>query len=511
MFNWNKKILGIEINFNLIILLILVLSSTLNFYNISNIGLGRWDAGNYLDAGEYIKEGSIKHLGVGLKPLHNFLIFLGFSIFGVSEAVGAGVSAFFGILSVYLVYLIGRRLFNEKTALVAALILAVSEAFLYNVRSALPDGNLTFFILLTTLFYIYSIIDKKIHYSILTGLFLWISYLTKNSAGVYLGVIFFTEIFLVWTKQEKFKKSVERFSIIAGVSLFLITLTTIGYFVLAPSDNNIAEDKTTGKLLSIAKDFGEGINFEFYPIFLWDFTSFITVILLVLGLIAAFINRKRKDLFLLSWFGFYFLFFTLYPDNQFKVFIPAIPAVALLASYGLNKFKTKILFSALLVLLVGISLFNAADTLKLSNFAYRDASEFVLNDNGVGVITSRNGIFNYYLKRMPLEPTYFLNTTKYDLESLHTQGYTHLMFDWRAERMDREFVNEIFEKSKPSYEVYNGLLNNDPELLQYLKQYPYMKNPDEKARWVEKVTVDDPRNQYIYVFRIEEVLEDLKK
>ena len=77
--------------------------------------------------------------------------------------------------------------------------------------------------------------------------------------------------------------------------------------------------------------------------------------------------------------------------------------------------------------------------------------------------------------------------------------------------MDREFVNEIFEKSKPSYEVYNGLLNNDPELLQYLKQYPYMKNPDEKARWVEKVTVDDPRNQYIYVFRIEEVLEDLKK
>ena len=125
MFNWNKKILGIEINFNLIILLILVLSSTLNFYNISNIGLGRWDAGNYLDAGEYIKEGSIKHLGVGLKPLHNFLIFLGFSIFGVSEAVGAGVSAFFGILSVYLVYLIGRRLFNEKTALVAALILAV--------------------------------------------------------------------------------------------------------------------------------------------------------------------------------------------------------------------------------------------------------------------------------------------------------------------------------------------------------------------------------------------------
>ena len=48
-------------------------------------------------------------------------------------------------------------------------------------------------------------------------------------------------------------------------------------------------------------------------------------------------------------------------------------------------------------------------------------------------------------------------------------------------------------------------------LLQYIKQFPYMKNPDEKLSfWVSRVTIDDERNKYIYVFRIEEVLGDLE-
>jgi len=143
------------------ILLILLLSAFLGFYNITNRGIFGWDEGAYLNAGKHILEGDIRFLASGYKYVHNLIIAIFFAIFGVYDYVGFSASVVFGILTVYLTYLIGDKLFNRRIGLLAALILAVTEYFIYYSRTALADIHLTFFFTLTIFVYINNLFEQR--------------------------------------------------------------------------------------------------------------------------------------------------------------------------------------------------------------------------------------------------------------------------------------------------------------------------------------------------------------
>lgn len=85
---------------------------------------------------------------------HPPLIFLveniSMKVFGENNSAFRLPSAILGIASVYLLYLIARRIFNEKTAIVAAAVYAVTLNAVYISRLALQEAAVILFLLLST-------------------------------------------------------------------------------------------------------------------------------------------------------------------------------------------------------------------------------------------------------------------------------------------------------------------------------------------------------------------------
>ena len=87
-------------------------------------------------------------------PLYYWLLHYWVALFGISEVAVRSLSVLFGALAIPVIYLLGRRLFNEEAGLLAALILAFStlnvqysqEARMYSLLVLLALLSMYFFI-----------------------------------------------------------------------------------------------------------------------------------------------------------------------------------------------------------------------------------------------------------------------------------------------------------------------------------------------------------------------------
>jgi len=98
--------------------------------------------------------------------------------------IGRTTTVLFGTLTVFLVYLIAKKIYNKKVGLVAALFLSVS--YLHSVHSQLirTDITTTFFVVLSVLFSLFIYERKELKYYILAGLTAGIAIATKYTSGV---------------------------------------------------------------------------------------------------------------------------------------------------------------------------------------------------------------------------------------------------------------------------------------------------------------------------------------
>ena len=83
-------------------------------------------------------------------PLVFLIQHISIRIFGENNFAYRFPSALFGIASVYLLYLIGRRLFSERAGALAAALLAVTVNHVYISRLAMQEAFVIFFILLAS-------------------------------------------------------------------------------------------------------------------------------------------------------------------------------------------------------------------------------------------------------------------------------------------------------------------------------------------------------------------------
>lgn len=90
-------------------------------------------------------------------PLHYFLMKYWVGVFGSSEISLRVPSVIFGVGLVYVTYLIGRKVFNKKTALTASALLATSGLSIYYSQEARMYGMAAFLVALA--FYLY--LEKK--------------------------------------------------------------------------------------------------------------------------------------------------------------------------------------------------------------------------------------------------------------------------------------------------------------------------------------------------------------
>jgi uncharacterized membrane protein len=127
------------LNENYLIILIFVLGALLRFYGLDREGIW-YDEAVSVAVSKTGFGGIIKwvfnNTAETNPPFYYMVLSLWIPVFGDSEAVSRFPSAVFGSLSVLAMYAVGRRLFDKKTALVAALILALSAFHLRYAQEA---------------------------------------------------------------------------------------------------------------------------------------------------------------------------------------------------------------------------------------------------------------------------------------------------------------------------------------------------------------------------------------
>jgi hypothetical protein len=200
---------------------------------LGSVHLFDWDEINFAEsAREMIVTGNFSRVQIDFHPfwekppLFFWMQALSMKFFGINEFAARFPNAVIGILSLLLLYFIGKRLFDEKFGLIWALVYLGSFLPHLYFKSGIIDPFFNFFIFLSLFFISKSISgtpdNKGFKYALLAGISIGLATLTKGPVGLLITGI---SVFVYWI-TVKFKKitSWKNILIFALASLIISSL-----------------------------------------------------------------------------------------------------------------------------------------------------------------------------------------------------------------------------------------------------------------------------------------------
>ncbi|MHA2219726.1 MAG: ArnT family glycosyltransferase, partial [Candidatus Hodarchaeales archaeon] len=112
---------------------------------------------------------TLKSLGVNLAPTASSIL------------IGRLITVFFGVMSVYILYLLGRELQNEELGLISSTIFAITPLHVIHSHFLTTDVPVTFWILTSVLFSMKILNSGKTRWYILAGVTAGLGISTKYS------------------------------------------------------------------------------------------------------------------------------------------------------------------------------------------------------------------------------------------------------------------------------------------------------------------------------------------
>lgn len=173
-----------------LLMLLLLLSGFLLFFNLGKGSLWDWDEAIYASvAKEMLQDGDYVSLHLNgndwpeKPPLMIWCIAASYWLLGINEFSARLPVAVFGLLNVLLIYFIGNRFFNHWIGLLSALFLVSCLHFLILSRMAMLDVPLTFFISAASC--LFWLGREKPVYFIPAGVAVGMAVMTKSLVGFF--------------------------------------------------------------------------------------------------------------------------------------------------------------------------------------------------------------------------------------------------------------------------------------------------------------------------------------
>jgi 4-amino-4-deoxy-L-arabinose transferase-like glycosyltransferase len=273
-------------------------------------------------------------------PLHYWLNAFFMSIFGRNEFAARFSGALMGLLTVLLVYHVGRRMFGRRSGLLAALILGTCTGFLAQARLNITDMTLTCTLSAALAFFIVAAREGeqcKGSYYHLSYLCAALAVLAKGLIGiVFPGAIIF--LYLLLTRRWRLLREMR---LATGIPLFLAVAAP--WFILVSLRN--PEFARFFFIHEHFERFTTTVHGRYQP--LWFFVPILigTMLPWSLFLFSTIrgVWRGRGNtqgdarLYLLIWAAFIFLFFSKSDSKLIPYILPIFPALALLMGDALAK------------------------------------------------------------------------------------------------------------------------------------------------------------------------------
>lgn len=260
-----------------------------------------------------------------------------YRLFGMNEYSSRLGSALFALFGVILVYCFGKKLFNKRTGILAALMLGTGFGFFVESQMTLIDTTLTFFITAVLYCFFIGYIEGKPCFFLIMGIPLGLGILTKGPVAFALsggtGLILWLYLTI---KQKKKVSALFNWHLLGG---FFITsaICLPWYLAMWLRYKDVFIQSHFGyhmfKRFTTTIESHGGSEWYYYLYY---------VVFLIIGflpwsgnLVGAFRMgvKERADkniFFILSWAAVVFIFFTISKTKLPGYVIPLLPPVALL-------------------------------------------------------------------------------------------------------------------------------------------------------------------------------------
>ncbi len=443
--------------------------------------------------------------------------------------LGRLVSTLMGVATVGQTYLVGKKLFDKKMGLVAALFLSLSTLHVAQSHYALLDVSMTFWVTLSLLLSVLILKKGRTRDYLLAGLFAGFAASTKyHGALVVIPIVVAHFLRILDARRRKtlrvssstLRVGPVRHRVAEGESggefggLLLSGLAAIvGFLIGTPyalldSETFLFKEDARGFLWQLQNMQGhlgaEAANG-------WWFHFSITLRralgpallgLVVLGILLALYKHRRRDLLLLSFPVFYFLYVGSWTVVYGRYMIPILPMLCLLAAsfvfFVVKKFKKP---NLVLGLLLGLALLQPAWEVVKSNRILNQtdtrtlAKEWIdenLPSQSKIAMDTIYGYFldPYYLPNLrkatgaddPEKGFYLLPWSKISETTPHEDPQKFLA-DWQAEKVDYLIVSSLVYGryfSERTEEVRPGVKNVQTDYLWFDENFKLLKevSPD---------------------------------
>jgi len=237
------------------------------------------------------------------------------------ELAGKLVSSFFGILIIFPVYFLGKRIFDEKIAFLSTLLLAIHPYIRRFSADVLKESTYLFFFATAIWFAWRTIQSEKRYPYLFIPLFSVLAYLVRPDGIEVLLVVFFYVLFVKKFDNTGKKGAVILLLLLSSFVLFLPYLIHLrestGTWTLSRAKSfsgllglgvTSAEVSFTYKILFSLKKLNLEIFTRFHPVY---------IILLIIGLLKGIFSRlKTGERFLLSFCALHYVVLFLFVLNM---------------------------------------------------------------------------------------------------------------------------------------------------------------------------------------------------
>lgn len=305
-----------------------------------------------------------------------------------------------GALAVIFIFILGKKLFNEKVGFYSAIFLALTPLCVVYSAKILTGVLFTFFVLLTFISFWKGYEEDSKKYKILFGFFLALSLLTRYTALWIIPIFLF--YFLIRDKSLKFLKDKYLWY---SIGIFFLTLVPWFVYGFLVYNNPIGAFIHGGQ----AAAYWGGIQaWNFFFSNWWHMFSIIGFIF-ILSLIYVLYKKEfiKKEIYLLLiWFGFFLGIAIFIPHKEDRFILAIVPPICLLSGFLINKikkYKKLILLGIIFILVFSLAsqfYHTYRDSYTGTNSCFLEGNNFLRNvGEEVLVVTDESPLIYYYTKK----------------------------------------------------------------------------------------------------------------
>lgn len=312
-----------------------------DFWNIDE-GMHAAIAQNMLISADWITPVYHGEAFLDKPPLFNWANAISFAVFGVNEIAARIPSAIAGLGCVIVTYLLGRRIFDAKTGLVAAVILATSPIVIVLSRVVQYDMVFAFFTTLSLYYFASGVIEQRKLFFIAFYVAVALAFMTKGPLAIVLTGL----VIGVYLLQRERIRIVLLMQLPLGIVIFLMIV--IPWFALMEKANPgylhyFLYQQHLANFLSGASDYKpRHIEPVYYYLPVVVFGLLPWSLMLPQAIARAVIHHSNfkagMATFLLIWLVGIFLFFTAATSKLGSYLLPLTPAAALLVGHYWREF-----------------------------------------------------------------------------------------------------------------------------------------------------------------------------